>query len=67
MNEHTLLQDIDQDIKDAAKFVIHERNELELMAPDAPFDPNLICPLCMRNFRIEEIQKYRKHVNTCQG
>ncbi len=67
VQENILLQGIDRDIKDAAKFVIHEGDELESMGPNAPFDPNLICPLCMRNFRVGEIQKYRKHVNTCQG
>ena len=67
VQENILLQGIDRDIKDAAKFVIHEGDESESMGPNAPFDPNLICPLCMRNFRVGEIQKYRKHVNTCQG
>ncbi len=67
VQENILLQGIHRDIKDAAKFVIHEGDELESMAPDAPFDPNLICPLCMRNFRVGEIQKYKKHVDTCQG
>ncbi len=64
VQENILLQGIDRDIKDAAKFVIHEWDEL---GPNAPFDPNLICPLCMHNFRVGEIQKYRKHVNACQG
>ncbi len=67
VQENILLQGIGRDIEDAAKFVFHEGDELESMAPDAPFDPNLICPLCMRNFRVGEIQKYKKHVNTCQG
>ncbi len=67
VQENILLQGIDRDIKDAAKSVFHEGDELESIAPNAPFDPNLICPLCMRNFRVGEIQKYKKHVNTCQG
>ena len=32
-----------------------------------PFDPNLICPMCMKQFRIGEIQKFKHHVNTCDG
>ena len=36
------------------------------MSPQAPFDPNLICPMCRLQYRIGEIQKYRKHVKYCQ-
>ena len=32
-----------------------------------PFDPFLECIYCNRQFRYGEIQKYRKHVNTCAG
>lgn len=32
-----------------------------------PFDPNLVCPMCMKQFRIGEIQKFKHHVNTCDG
>ena len=65
VQENVLLQDINKDIKEAAQYVIHEGEEA--IANEAPFDPNLICPLCMRNFRVGEIQKYRKHVNSCSG
>ena len=51
----------------AAELVTKKGEVMESMAPEAPFDPNLICPLCMRNFRKGEIKKYKKHVNTCQG
>ena len=32
-----------------------------------PFDPNLVCPMCMKRFRIGEIQKFKHHVSTCDG
>lgn len=28
---------------------------------DRPFDPNLVCPKCKQQFRIGEIQAYKKH------
>ena len=41
--------------------------EMYTMSHQAPFDPNLICPLCRLQYRIGEIQKYRKHVQYCLG
>lgn len=32
---------------------------------DIPFDPNLVCPKCKKQFRVGEIQKYRKHFESC--
>ena len=32
-----------------------------------PFDPNLVCPMCGKKHRIGEIQKFRVHVDTCEG
>lgn len=32
-----------------------------------PYDPNLVCPVCNKPFRIGEIQKYRTHVKGCKG
>ena len=34
---------------------------------EIPFDPNLICPKCGRQFRRGEIQKFRKHHEGCTG
>ena len=31
----------------------------------APFDPNLSCPVCRKTFRMGEIQKFKRHVETC--
>ncbi len=62
IKENALLDHIDEDIKEAA---INKGEQP--ITNEAPFDSNLICPLCMRNFREGEIQKYRKHVSTCAG
>ena len=32
---------------------------------DIPFDPNLVCPKCKKQFREGEIQKYKKHFKSC--
>ena len=37
------------------------------LALDAPIDPNLVCQMCRRGFKIGEIQKYRRHVASCTG
>ena len=34
---------------------------------EIPFDPNLVCPKCGRQFRRGEIQKFRKHHEGCSG
>ena len=34
---------------------------------NVPFDPNLVCPRCHLQFRIGEIQKFKKHVDRCQA
>ena len=33
---------------------------------DPPFDPNLVCVVCNKQFRIGEIQELRKHYISCQ-
>ena len=38
-----------------------------ISADQRPYDPNLICPMCMRQFRFGDIQKFKRHVNTCDG
>ena len=30
---------------------------------DRPYDPNLICPKCGKQYRVGEIQKLRRHIN----
>ena len=59
---------IEGEIYRAAKDVIKSDSEAPqtLGDEDIPYDPNLICPKCNLNFRIGEIQKYRRHVTTCK-
>ena len=33
--------------------------------PQKPFDPNLVCPTCSKQFRIGEIQLLRRHAKEC--
>ena len=30
-----------------------------------PIDPNLTCPVCRETFRMGEIQKFKRHAETC--
>ena len=35
---------------------------------DRPYDPNLVCPKCGKQYRVGEIQKLRRHINEfCTG
>ena len=43
----------------------HERQVRKVTDVHMPFDTNLICPICRKQFRIGEIQKYKKHVDKC--
>ena len=67
VQENLLLQGIDDDIRQAVEAVWKEDDESEASLSEVPFDPNLVCPLCMKHFREGEIQKYKKHVGKCQG
>ena len=68
--ENPLLQGINTEMHNVAAVVgreVDNNPELESFSPQAPFDPNLICPMCRQQFRIGEIQKYRQHVQHCHG
>ena len=68
--ENALIHGISTEIHNVAAGVgrqVAGNPELESLTPHAPFDPNLVCPVCRRQFRIGEIQKYRQHVTYCQG
>lgn len=68
--ENALIQGINTEIHNVAAGVgkqVDSYPELESLSPQAPLDPNLICPMCRRQFRIGEIQKYRQHVKLCHG
>ena len=52
---------------EAAEVVATGRDERRFTLTEIPFDPFLECLYCNQKFRYGEIQKYRKHVNTCAG
>ena len=68
--ENPLQKELDDEIHQQAAQVIQEvsggrrgvKTDIQ-----RPFDPNLVCPMCRRKFRIGEIQKFKKHVSTCTG
>ena len=61
---------ITHEIKEMADFVraeVSEDNEQVKTMEHSPYDPNLVCPMCGKRHRVGEIQKFRKHVATCDG
>ena len=52
------------------KFVICHVNQKttevirEIEGDDRPYDPNLVCPRCGRQYRVGEIQKLKRHTLT---
>ena len=68
--ENPLQKEVDDEIHQQAAQVIQEVSGGRRNAntdPRRPFDPNLVCPMCRKKFRIGEIQKFKKHVSTCTG
>lgn len=68
--ENPLQKELDSEIHQQAIEVIQQVDgSRHVVKTDLqrPFDPNLVCPMCRRQFRIGEIQKFRRHVNTCTG
>ena len=63
--ENVLIQDIDKEISEAAAYVQGGASEDSVQADVRPLDPNLICPLCGKQFRIGQIQHYRHHHTSC--
>ena len=71
--ENPLIEGIDTDML-AAQEEVHRMyadpndsiNDPE-QSFEIPFDPNLVCPKCGRQFRRGEIQKFRKHHEGCSG
>ena len=70
VSKKALMENIEREIAQVAADVWAEvsgesvRQKTEMQAP---VDPNLVCPLCLRQFRIGEIQKFKKHVENCDG
>ena len=69
--ENPLQRKLDDEIHEHAAKVMQEVSgkRLEESGDESgrPFDPNLISPMCMKKFRIGEIQYFKRHVNTCDG
>ena len=60
----------DAQVADNPQTVKHELLESDVVIEkghfdDRPFDPNLVCLGCRKQFRIGEIQEYRKHYTDC--
>ena len=68
--ENRLVDNIDNEINEMAAGVLEEvskeREHLFTMQLK-PFDPNLVCPMCAKKHRIGDIQKFRLHVDQCDG
>jgi hypothetical protein len=64
------VNEIDTEIGDMAAEVqdeVGKGNELIATMLHRPFDPNLVCPMCGKEHRIGERQKFRVHVDNCEG
>lgn len=68
--ENPLQKRLDDEIHRSAADIIQEVSggfkEIS-QSTNHPYDPNLVCPMCMKKFRIGEIQFFKRHVNTCDG
>ena len=67
-DDTSLQKDIDDDLKIMVQAYHEQVNRdpsLDMTMAHKPMDPNLVCPICGKNFRIGEIQKFRKHFEEC--
>ena len=68
-NGDQLHKDIDEEIHRFAEHVNEQVNpDLNRQVTEVvqlPLDPNLVCPICHKNYRIGQIQKFKKHVDSC--
>ena len=71
-------EEIDHDQKEIEEMAEQRRKEMqgpttaEVLFDDGdsslPYDPNLVCPKCGKQYRVGEIQKLRRHINEfCTG
>ncbi len=67
-SENLLIQNISDDISQAAAYVQSEGSVILISSIDdsRPLDSNLICPMCNKQFRIGQIQPYKRHVDECR-
>ena len=58
---------VTKEIRELAGEIMEETSSNRIIKTDLqkPFDPNLVCPTCKKQFRIGEIQKYKRHANGC--
>ena len=69
-HSNKLSTNINVDIGDVAAEVreqVSGSRERTVKNTERPFDPNLVCPMCNKAFRIGEIQRFRAHVKSCEG
>ena len=67
-NDDQLHKDIDEEIHRFAEEVSEQVNRdssHQVTEVQLPLDPNLVCPICHKNFRIGQIQKFSEHVENC--
>ena len=66
-DDTSLHKDIDDDIKIMAQEheQVNRDPSLDMTMVHKPMDPNLVCHICGKKFRIDEIQKFSKHVYEC--
>ena len=65
--ENPLLEGVDQDIQyyaeEACQMTRPPNDTKELDVQDSlPYDPNLVCPKCGKQYRIGQIQRFKRHV-----
>ena len=67
--EPNIMQHITTDIHAVAGNVVSQVKERahQPTMQHVPYDPNLVCIYCNKPFRMGEIQKYRHHVEACNG
>ena len=63
--KNVLLRGIDDDIHHVAEQLQGVSDEEDTSLEQVQFDPNLVCPYCMKQFRLGEIQKCKRHVKEC--
>ena len=75
IEENKLIDGIDEEIQEMAEDVrkgSRGPTTAEVLFDDGdsslPYDPNLVCPKCGKQYRVGEIQKLRRHMNEfCTG
>ena len=65
---NVLMQNIDEEIHQEVEKV--RQSSVDLLTEEElsklPVDPNLVCPICAKQFKIGQIQAFKKHTKACQ-